>query len=69
MKRLQMPNASYTQNYQTFKKPTMELDTFISKSLKFIIKGINKSQEFAKEKRARINPHIKSFEQLKMLIT
>ena len=47
----------------------MELDQFISKSLKSIIKGINESQEFAKENGARINPHIESFDQSKMLTT
>ncbi|MBU2527236.1 MAG: hypothetical protein KKC03_11610 [Bacteroidetes bacterium] len=36
----------------------MELDKFISKSLKSIIKGIKDSQDFANENGARINPHV-----------
>jgi hypothetical protein len=36
----------------------MKLDEFISESIKAVIKGINDSQEFAKENGALINPHI-----------
>ncbi|QNK78180.1 hypothetical protein H7F37_03600 [Winogradskyella sp. PAMC22761] len=36
----------------------MELDKFISNSLKSLIKGIKDAQDFAKENEARINPHI-----------
>jgi hypothetical protein len=34
----------------------MQLDTFISETLKAIVKGVKDSQEFAHEKGARINP-------------
>lgn len=36
----------------------MELDVFISESLKAIIKGVKEVQEFARENGARINPHL-----------
>ena len=36
----------------------MELDKFITETLKSVIKGIKESQEFAKENGARINPHL-----------
>ena len=38
----------------------MELDKFITETLKSVIKGIKESQEFAKENGARINPHLLS---------
>jgi hypothetical protein len=36
----------------------MELDKFISNSLKSIIKGIKESQDFANQNGARINPYV-----------
>jgi hypothetical protein len=36
----------------------MELDKFISNTLKSIIKGIKESQDFANENGARINPYV-----------
>jgi hypothetical protein len=38
----------------------MELDIFITETLKSVIKGIKESQDFAKENGARINPHLHS---------
>jgi hypothetical protein len=35
----------------------MNLDEFISESLKGIIKGVKDSQDFAKENGGRVNPH------------
>lgn len=36
----------------------MQLDTFISETLKSIIKGVKDTQDFAQQNGARINPHI-----------
>lgn len=47
----------------------MELDKFISNSLKSIIKGIKESQDFAKENGARINPHIGKWDYEKIQTT
>lgn len=40
----------------------MQLDEFITNSLKAIIKGIKDSQDFAKENGARINPYIEKLD-------
>ncbi|HTC01396.1 MAG TPA: hypothetical protein VK705_12010 [Ferruginibacter sp.] len=45
----------------------MNLDEFISETLKGIVKGIKDSQDFAKENGARINPHVGKWDQNKML--
>ena len=47
----------------------MELDKFISNSLKSIIKGINDSQDFAVENGARINPYIDKWDFDKTMTT
>lgn len=36
----------------------MQLDTFITETLRAIIKGVKDAQEFAQENGARVNPHI-----------
>ena len=38
----------------------MELDTFITATIKAIIKGIKDSQDFAKENESRVNPKTQS---------
>lgn len=45
---------NFLNHYSNF----MELDKFISESLKAVIKGVADSQDFAKEKGARVNPYI-----------
>ena len=47
----------------------MELDKFISNTLKSIIKGINESKEYALENGARINPYIDQWDQGKTMHT
>lgn len=47
----------------------MQLDKFISNSLKSIIKGIKESQDFAVENGARINPYVGNWDVEKQLTT
>jgi len=45
----------------------MELDIFITETLKSIVKGISDSQEFAIEHGARINPHVGKWDKEKVM--
>jgi len=47
----------------------MELDIYISETLKSIIKGINDTQIFARENDARINPRLGNWDKDKCLQT
>ena len=47
----------------------MELDTFITRTLNSIVKGIKDSQDFASENGARINPHIGNWDRDKFTTT
>jgi hypothetical protein len=46
----------------------MQLDKFISETLKGIIKGIKDTQEFAKENDAVVNPYLHPLHKEKMLV-